>query len=354
MNRLASCLSAVRFGARLRAGSLAALALIGPRSALADETPACGTTNVTPVVSSTLPETAHDATPQLHALRTNDRIDLQKLGAFLRPAADRMSDLNILIVPGYLSQFLAIPGALGLSDYLDAQQTAAGQVAHSVTRVALETEAGIVRNAQTIAQAVAATDGPICLVSHSKGGLDVLEFLLRATDVERRKIACWISFQAPFAGSPIADFAAEHGTLRRPAEFLLQTFGGEAQSIEDLRVGVRACYLATHDAKIAEIAREIPIIAVAGALDDDAPTTAHLTPFWPTLMMMRERGIRNDGMVPTTSAILPHSSYVVLAPIDHTGAVADGVAALPSDERVRLTQALIALALKGWGAPDER
>jgi hypothetical protein len=343
-----------RLGRGIQASGLFILALVGARIAGADETRACGTASVAQTAAFTIPTTARDATLQVEALRIDGRIDLDKLGAILRPAADRIGDLNVLLVPGYLTQFLAIPGELGLSDYLDAQETALRQVAHSVTRIELETEAGIAHNAQTIAQAVAATDGPICLVSHSKGGLDVLEFLLRAPAAQRRKIACWLSFQGPFAGSPIADLAAEHDALRTPAEFLLQTFGGEAQSLEDLRVGVRACYLATNDAKIAAIAREIPVIAVAGALDAEALATAHLTPFLPSLLLMRERGIRNDGMVPTNSAILPHAGFVILAPIDHTGAVAAGVAALPSEERGRLTQALIALALQNWEAADER
>jgi hypothetical protein len=343
-----------RLGRGLQAGSLFILALTGARGAAADEARDCGTASVTPAASFTIPKTAHDATTQIEALRSGGRIDLQKLGAFLRPAADRIGDLHVLIVPGYLTQFLEIPGELGLSDYLDAQEAALRQVARSVTRVELETEAGIAHNARTIAQAVAATDGPICLLSHSKGGLDVLEFLLRATDAERRKIACWISFQSPFAGSPIADLAAGHDALRTPAEFLLQSFGGEARSLQDLQTGVRACYLAANDGKIAELARAIPIITVAGALDADASATAHLTPFLPTLLLMRERGIRSDGMVPTDAAILPHGDFVVLAPIDHTGSVADGAAALSSEERGRLTQALVALALQGWGAADDR
>lgn len=338
------------FGRGLRGCGLLVLALVNAHSAGADEADC----TVASAAAFAIPTTAHDATARIEALRSGGRIDPQKLGVLLRPAADRIGDLNVLLVPGYLTQFLEIPGELGLSDYLDAQETALRQVAHSVRRVELETEAGIAHNAQTVAQAVAATDGPICLISHSKGGLDVLEFLLHAPEAERRKIACWISFQSPFAGSPIADLAAGHGVVRTPAEFLLQTFGGEAASLEDLQTGTRTCYLSANDAEIAEIARAIPIITVAGALDENASTTAHLTPFLPSLLLMRERGIRSDGMVPTDSAVLPHGDFVILSPIDHTGSVADGAAALPSEERARLTQALVALALQGWGAPDER
>jgi len=341
-------------GRGMQASSLLIVALVSARVAVAGESQACGDASITETASFTIPMTARDVTLQVEALRVDGRIDPDKLGALLRPAADRIGDVNVLIVPGYLTQFLEIPRELGLSDYLDAQEAAMHRVARSVTRIELETEAGIAHNARTIAHTVAATDGPICLVSHSKGGLDVLEFLLHASDTERRKIACWISFQGPFAGSPIADLASDHDVLRQPAEFLLQTFGGESQSLEDLRDSTRSCYLATNETKIAEIARQIPIITVAGAIDDDASATAHLTPFLPSLLLMRRQGIRSDGMVPTASAILPRSSFVIISPVDHTGAVADGTAALPFGERERLTQALVALALQNWEAADDR
>jgi hypothetical protein len=51
--------------------------------------------------------------------------------------------------------------------------------------------------------------------------------------------------------------------------------------------------------------------------------------------------------VPTDSAMLPHLPFAVLSPLDHTAAVAMGTTSLPYEQRVLLTQALLALALEG-------
>jgi Lecithin:cholesterol acyltransferase len=310
------------------------------------ETYGCGDIAGTRAEAFTISASARDLTPELDALRTDGRIDPAKLSALVAPQADRIAALNVLVVPGYLTDFLALPGAIGLSDYLDSQESALRPLARSVARIDLETEASVAENAKAIARVVAATDGPICLVSHSKGGDDTLHFLLQASATEREKIACWITFQTPFAGSPIADLAADYGVVREPAEFLLGVFGGEGRSLHDHRTGLAGCYLASHDTAIAEIAGAIPIVSVAGAIDADAAMGDKVTPFLPSLMLMQRQGIRSDGLVPTASAVLPHASYVIVAPLDHTGAVAKGATALPYAERERLTQALIALALQ--------
>jgi hypothetical protein len=310
------------------------------------ETYGCGDTAATRAEAFAIPATARDLTTELDALRTDRRIDPAKLDALLAPQAERIAALNVLVVPGYLTDFLALPGAVGLSDYLDAQESALRPRARSVARIDLETEAGVEANAKVIARVVTETDGPICLVSHSKGGDDTLHFLLQAPAAERDKIACWITFQTPFAGSPIADLAADYGVVREPAEFLLGVFGGEGRSLHDHRTDLASCYLTSHEAGIAEIAAAIPIVTVAGAIDADAGVGDKATPFLPGLLLMQRQGIRSDGLVPTASAVLPHANYVVLSPLDHTGAVAMGAAALPYPERERLTLALVALALQ--------
>ncbi len=310
------------------------------------ETYGCGDVAGARTEMFTIPPTARDLTGELDALRTDGRIDPAKLNALLAPQAERMAALNVLVVPGYLTDFLALPGALGLSDYLDSQESALRPLARSVARIDLETEASVAENAKAIARAVAATDGPICLVSHSKGGDDTLHFLLQASAAEREKIACWITFQTPFAGSPIADLAADYGVVREPAEFLLDAFGGEGRSLHDHRTDLAGCYLASHESGIAEIAAAIPIVTVAGAIDAEAAAGDRVTPYLPGLILMQRQNIRSDGLVPTASAVLPHARYVILSPLDHTGAVAKGGTALPYAERERLTQALVALALR--------
>jgi len=68
--------------------------------------------------------------------------------------------------------------------------------------VDLETEASVADNATTIAEAVAAAHGPVCLLSHSKGGLDSLEFLLQA----KRKGKQIVGYGAPGKGNTLLNY----------------------------------------------------------------------------------------------------------------------------------------------------
>lgn len=294
-----------------------------------------------------IPTTAIDVTAQLAALRPNGVMDQQRLDSILAPLRERITTMTALLVPGFLSDFLKFPDKLRLTDYLKAQETGLRPICRGVDRLDIDTEATVAQNGQAIARAVSASEGPICIVSHSKGGLDTLEFLLRAAPAERQKVSCWVTFQSPFAGTPLADDADELGLL---PEVLIDLFGGDRQSLLDLRTDARASYLRDHAPEIAEIVRGIPHLAVAGVADDGADLTSRLDPFLlPAFLHMQRRNIRSDGVVPTDSAVLPFAHYIVQSPLWHNDAVLGGlggITALPYEERERLTQALVALALQ--------
>jgi hypothetical protein len=287
-----------------------------------------------------------DLSAQLLALQRDGAFDPALVEALLAPQRERLKTLEVLVVPGFLTDLLEPLEAIGISDYLEAQVEALEPLVRKVSLVDLETEASVAENATTIAEAVAAAGGPLCLLSHSKGGLDALEFLLSANPALTSKVVCWVAIQAPFAGSPVADVVADWGILRWSSEQLLLLFGGSEQALHDQRTDQRSCYLAQHDAALKTLGERTSVLALAGAIDGDAGWTEHLTMVLPTLVWMRLNGIRNDGLVPTDSAKLPHLPFAVLAPLDHTGAVALGVTSLSFEQRKLLTQALLALALE--------
>lgn len=290
-----------------------------------------------------------DLTQSLLALRKDGAFDLALVEALLAPERQRLQEIEVIVVPGFLTDLLAPLEDLGISDYLEAQVEALTPLVKKVTLVDLETEASVADNATTIAEAVASADGPVCLLSHSKGGLDSLEFLLTANPALTSKVVCWVAIQAPFAGSPVADFVDDWAVLRWPSEQLLALLGGSAQALQDQKTDKRSCYLAKHDAGLMALGQRTGVLALAGAIDGDAAWTEHLTMVLPTLVWMRANGIRNDGLVPTDSAKLPHLPYAVLAPLDHTAAVAMGTTSLAYEQRKLLTQALLALALHNAG-----
>jgi len=309
---------------------------------LATETRACDEAGVGAAAAP-----GADLTQRLLALQRDGAFDRALVEALLAPERERLKEIEVIVVPGFLTDLLEPLEALGISDYLEAQIEALTPLAKKVTLVDLETEAAVADNATTIAEAVAAADGPVCLLSHSKGGLDSLEFLLTASPALTGKVLCWVAIQAPFAGSPVADFVDDWSVLRWPSEQLLALFGGSAQALQDQKTDTRSCYLAKNDAKLKALGERSGVLTLAGAIDGEAEWTEHLTMVLPTLLWMRTNGIRNDGLVPTESAKLPHLPFAVLAPLDHTAAVAMGTTSLPYEQRVLLTQALLALALEG-------
>ncbi len=58
---------------------------------------------------------------------------------------------------------------------------------------------------------------------------------------------------------------------------------------------------------------------------------------------MSRQGIRSDGLVPTEAAVLPGMDFVKVSHVDH---IAPVMPALERFDRVRMTQALLLLALR--------
>ncbi len=290
-----------------------------------------------------VPESARDRTAELDALLEADGSpDAGRIEAALAPHADALEGLEVLVVPGFLTDYLDLPREWGLSDYLEAQQLGAAPLVKRVRRVDLNSEASAETNAALIAQAVATARAPVCFISHSKGGVDVLDFLLEGDPALRDRVACWISFQAPFAGSPLADVAASWWLPRVLSESGLDLVGGEAEALADM-TSLSDCLVGERLRAVRRLGRDITILSVAGAVDSADDLSDHMVVTLPWLLWMRAEGIRNDGLVPTGSAVLPYSDYVVLEGTDHTALVSGGALGLSHDHRALLTQALLAL-----------
>ena len=95
----------------------------------------------------------------------------------------------------------------------------------------------------------------VTLVSHSKGGLDTLQALLENRGLWGDTVTGWVALQPPFAGSPVADNVP--AALAAP---VLTAFGGDEQSLLDLKTAPRAQYMQDRAATIAELTAAIPVI----------------------------------------------------------------------------------------------
>ena len=300
-----------------------------------------------PLSGQRLPGPAFDLTSQLDAYRNEEgALDPKRVGAAFSTIKPRLQKLRFVTVPGYLTDFLKPLDAAGLADYLRAQEAALSEEGLSVERAEVNTLDSGAANARVLRRTVEAGDRRVCLITHSKGSLDALYFLVTAPEATRRRVACWIAFQAPFRGSPIADDVSDIGVLRGASERLLEFFGGSGQSLEDLRTDLRLEFLNDHRAALAAISESLPIISVAARVDPEATPCIRYRPIYTTLAWMRAADLESDGLVPLVSQTLPWTSFVKLSGIEHTGAViGPGCAALSFEQRKLLTQVLLSLAL---------
>ena len=287
--------------------------------------------------------TSRDVSDRFAPLRSPDGLDEARIAAAFSAVDNTLRDRHIVIVPGYLTDGFLLTNRIGVTDYFGSQITALRADGFSVTRAPIDTEATVAVNAAVLARLVAASDRPVCFVSHSKGGLDVLRFLVDADAATRARIACWVALQAPFYGSPIADLAAGSKPLRSVADPLARQLGGAGDSLDDLTVAARALWMADHDDPIRAVVSTVPTLAVATFVDGAAATpNLYMQPAWD---WMRARGIANDGLVPVASAVLPGARYAVLSGLDHTDTVANNAVFDRPADRLLFLKAVLALTL---------
>lgn len=274
------------------------------------------------------------------------QLDAPAIEAAFAGVADRLRGTRIVIVPSYLSDGLLLTNRLGLTDYFASQIESLRAAGFDAALAPVDSEASVAANAATLATLVAADPRPVCFVSHSKGGLDVLQFLVDADAATRARVACWIALQAPFYGSPIADLTGGSKALRSIADPLAEWLGGSGQSLTDLTIATRGPWMAGHDATIRALVASIPILNVATRVDMpgfDMPTIY----MRPAYDWMADRGLPNDGLVPDSSAVLPGARYVMLSGLDHTDTVANNRVLDTAADRLLFLEALFAITLDG-------
>ncbi len=302
-----------------------------------------GCASTPPVTSGSTLAPGLDQSERIDAMRDDSgALDQAKVEAEFATVMPQLAEVRFILVPGYLTDFLTPLETLGLSDYLQAQEAALRDSGLLVERAAINTLESVSTNAREVERIVASSDRPVCLLTHSKGGVDVLAFLITASEDVRQRVACWIAFQAPFRGSPVADGVSENGFLQSSAHGLLWLFGGSPDSLEDLRTDARRTFLDLNRDRLADAVEDLPVLTVVAWVEPDAVDCIRLRPIYQPLVWMRNRDLISDGLVPTSSQMLPSTPYVEISGIDHTGAVSRGdCAALSYKQRKLLTLALL-------------
>lgn len=257
----------------------------------------------------------------------------------------QLDGVRVIFVPSWLSDS-AIPSvSLGNSlGYMAGIHNWLGEAGIDAQIAPVETEDTVAANAAQLRAFVGSDETPVCFVTHSKGGLDTLEYLRTASVQERARVRCWIAMQAPFQGSPVADLATDVAGLPEVATVLLEALGGRGDSLTDLTTRVRTDYLARHRAAIENILQTTNPLCLATFIEDPDAFAKPTSWSYPALVWMHDEDVPSDGLVAVRSAVEICPRSLILEGLDHTGIVAPGVVA-PIDQTA-LMKALFVLALQ--------
>lgn len=296
------------------------------------------------MVTIDTPAEVTDLTSSFAPLFSGGRLDTQKAQRAFNRVRAGLKDVKVVFVPSYLSELMLetsrVTTRFGADLMLTDQVAWLKSEGFNAEIAKINTQSSVATNAEVVRSLVRESDQPVCLIGHSKGGLDTLHFLLTAGEDELQRVACFISVQSPFGGSPIADLAAGNVAVRSFAKPALSVLGGSYESLRNLCVTDRAAYMKAHRDKIAEILSGLPHLAVASY----TPAKWY-APGWPTTWWMRERGYDNDGLVPVVSALLPHGRAIILDELDHGAPMTKAPFIQQRYDRIALLQSTLALAL---------
>lgn len=289
---------------------------------------------------------ARDISAQFARFGAPTALDEAAIKAAFTRVQPRLAGMTVVIVPSWLSGPLLDLRVIGMSDYFLAIEKDLSRAGARVVVADVNTAAGVAVNGPRVRRALVDADGPVCLLTHSKGGLDALEALIGADDAVLRKMRCWVALQAPFYGSPLAD-TADAPVIGTVGAFLLTLASGDGNSLSDLRTDRRARYMTDNAARIAAVLARVPTLCVASYFDDSDPRFPHPPQLMATRHLMERRGQRNDSLVPTESAILPGCPYIVLPNIDHTDTISGRLVGPSPLDPGLLIRALFAIAFEG-------
>jgi len=260
-------------------------------------------------------------------------------------------------------KFLLVPGLFACMDKsglpLAGRKPSAGPKPHFAEQAAwlksigaeyeilkLRTESSVRDNVPIIAAAVRSSGKPVMIIAESKGGLDVLEALLRDAGL-LPKVKGVVMSQIPFHGTPVADIIVDHPGLRKVVAKVMRRVNGSIDSLVELGTADRKAYMEEHAARIAEITRLVPILSVATWKEPcDKETDTALRPLRD---LMLRQGLKNDGLVAIDSAILAGTDFVKISGPDH-GAPIKKTKKIDFD-RARFARAVLTMLLERQEQP---
>jgi hypothetical protein len=190
----------------------------------------------------------------------------------------------------------------------------------------------------------------VFFVSHSLGGLALLDFFLRNENSYSQVLGS-VFYQSPFLGTGIADTYLDNPYyIRRILKPILPFLNTSEDIITSMSSVSRIEYMDSNNEGILNLIKSIPVLTVAGnangvksifepSIDILKYGCIKVLGKCVTRKVYKGRLDNNDGMVSVFSSKLPETNYVILKRVDHGETVVN--AGFKSIDRVRMTMVLI-------------
>jgi hypothetical protein len=271
-----------------------------------------------------------------------------------------LKNYRIIFVPGIWAnlypKIVKYARLLGLGLPKDALVSFANQLEYAKNNgldyeyAPINTSFGCIDNGHVMAETIRRSPKKVILVSHSKGGIDILH-ALKFDPSLKDKIQGWVAFQAPFYGTPITQFIQ-----KLPIARIL----GDSNSISCLTPDYRMKFLKESNGSIAQILKELNVITVSTSADEagknyfDIATKAmgSFSFFSTTKRWLQNYPfyLDNDGLVPVNSACFASISgrCLFFNSLDHAAPVMDVYPfhSLGKNERILMTRTLLKMISK--------
>ncbi len=172
-------------------------------------------------------------------------------------------------------------------------------------------------NAKCLREQILNSPDPLTIITHSKGGIDLLETLRAYPEVKNniRRIIC---LQAPFYGSPVADLLTSKWWGRAFCRFSLFVLNGHKDCLYEIRTDVRQKYM--QEFRAHECFRGVDTTLVGAYKDPELgrrfDTCLFLFRNW-----MSKSGLKSDGLVPIESTQIQTIQGRIIKDLDHASAV---------------------------------
>ncbi len=220
-------------------------------------------------------------------------------------------------------RYLFVKGFMGnhISNYMEDQVSQLKQLNLNAAFIEIATEGDAEGNLAKIAADVRASDKPVILIGHSRGGMLIHDWYRLADPEMKEKVARLVLIQATVGGSPAADYVLDNWFLKSAAWLLgwLPSWGNVLETVRELSTAQRQQALARLPPLTANDLAKMYVLYTS--FDPIKNTRYHTNMKIPWGFFEGRADEPRDGLVGVNEAKISGAHNIYLQDLDHEDTV---------------------------------